>query len=143
MGGGNKVKYVICKIGDVEYAISITVVSSIEKIPTIYELPLTPLFVPGVISYRGKIITVVETSQLLKISDNNLIDPNSRKIVVVQDLNEIVGLIVDRTLDIIDIDKRIIKKSKNNFVDMVDLESRIVFILKTNELIDYARANTF
>ncbi|MCD8503052.1 MAG: chemotaxis protein CheW [Bacillaceae bacterium] len=137
-------KYLVCKIGNEEYAIDIRVVLSIEKMQKIYQLPLSPSFVPGVIRYRGQFVTVAETHNLLELKHHDgYVERENQKIVIVQHLKEIVGFIVDCTVDIMEIDRKGIRKSENKLVDMADVNERTLLILKLSELFAYAKEKAY
>lgn len=85
-------------IADETYALALEAVREILKPPPVTPVPRAPRDVLGVISVRGRITTVVDLRRRLRARVDE-IDKHSR-ILLVDDGDEIVGLLVDRVLQV-------------------------------------------
>ena len=95
-------KYVIFKMDNEYYGISIESVISIEKMENITRIPNSPKHIKGVINLRGEVITLVSLRNKINMEDKE-INSNSRIIVVSKD-DITLGLIVDSSSEVMEID---------------------------------------
>lgn len=108
MSSGGDNRYVVFKLNQEYYGLPIEKVISIEKIGEITRIPNAPDYIKGVINLRGEVIPVVNLKRKLNIGDNEL-NMNSRIIVVNED-EMVVGLIVDFSSEVLEIDREDIDK---------------------------------
>lgn len=108
MSSGGDNRYVVFKLNQEYYGLPIEKVISIEKIGEITRIPNAPDYIKGVINLRGEVIPVVNLKRKLNIGDNEL-NTNSRIIVVNED-EMVVGLIVDFSSEVLEIDREDIDK---------------------------------
>lgn len=96
-------KYVIFKLENEFYGINIENVRSIERIQNYTRVPNAPSYVRGVINLRGEVIPIIDLREKLGLTIKE-VDNNSRIIIV--SVNElIVGLIVDSSSEVLEINK--------------------------------------
>lgn len=96
-----EMKVIVFQLMDKEYAISIDVVTTIEKVLSITRVPNTPDYVKGVINLRGVVTPIVDLRQRFDLPEKEM-DDNSRIIIVTTEEFD-VGLVVDMANDVIDI----------------------------------------
>lgn len=108
MSSGGDNRYVVFKLNQEYYGLPIEKVISIEKIGEITRIPNAPDYIKGVINLRGEVIPVVNLKKKLNIGDNEL-NMNSRIIVVNED-EMVVGLVVDFSSEVLEIDREDIDK---------------------------------
>lgn len=108
MSSGGDNRYVVFKLNQEYYGLPIEKVISIEKIGEITRIPNAPDYIKGVINLRGEVIPVVNLKKKLNIGDNEL-NTNSRIIVVNED-EMVVGLVVDFSSEVLEIDREDIDK---------------------------------
>ncbi|MFD0943348.1 chemotaxis protein CheW [Savagea faecisuis] len=96
-----EMKVIVFQLMDKEYAISIDVVTTIEKVLSITRVPNTPDYVKGVINLRGVVTPIVDLRQRFGLPEKEM-DDNSRIIIVTTEEFD-VGLVVDMANDVIDI----------------------------------------
>lgn len=85
-------------LGDEHYAIPLSSIREIMKLPYVTEVPLAPPNVIGIISVRGRVTTLVDLRRLLKMSE---LGPTSKSRVLLVDRgDEVIGLLVDRVLQV-------------------------------------------
>lgn len=98
-----KDKYLIFSIGNEYYGIDIKYVIEIIGIEPITEVPELPDYIKGVINLRGKIIPVMDVRLKFKKEPKEYDD---RTCIIVVDIEDIsIGLIIDRVLEVVNIDE--------------------------------------
>lgn len=87
------------RLADEEYAIDIEAIEEIIKPRQVTEVPLAPPFVPGVVSLRGRIVTVIDLRRRLGLP----VEPFGRtsRIIVAVDRGRTVGLQVDAVTGVV------------------------------------------
>jgi purine-binding chemotaxis protein CheW len=96
-----EMKVIVFQLMDMEYAISVDIVQSIEKVLSITRVPKTPAYVKGVINLRGIVTPIVDLRERFGLASKE-VDDSSRIIIVTLDEYD-VGLIVDAANDVLDI----------------------------------------
>lgn len=96
-----EMKAIIFQLLDMEYAISVDIVQSIEKVLSITRVPKTPAYVKGVINLRGIVTPIVDLRERFGLTPKEM-DDSTRIIIVTLDEYD-VGLIVDSANDVLDI----------------------------------------
>jgi purine-binding chemotaxis protein CheW len=96
-----EMKVIVFQLMDMEYAISVDIVQSIEKVLSITRVPKTPAYVKGVINLRGIVTPIVDLRERFGLASKEM-DDSSRIIIVTLDEYD-VGLIVDAANDVLDI----------------------------------------
>ena len=98
-----KDKYLIFSIGKESYGIDIKYVIEIIGIEPITEVPQLPNYIKGVINLRGKIIPVMDVRLKFKKEEKEYDD---RTCIIVVEIGSIcIGLIIDRVLEVANIDE--------------------------------------
>ena len=136
-------KYVIFKLAEEYYGLSIDNVISIEKPSQITRIPNAPSYIKGVINLRGEVIPVIDLRNKLGMETRDL-DRSSRIIVVSS--NEIfAGLIVDTSSDVLEIHKENIDKPPTNeneeYIDYIKgigkIKDRLIILLDLTKILEY------
>ncbi|WP_018660578.1 chemotaxis protein CheW [Heyndrickxia acidiproducens] len=94
-------KYMIFKVRDEEYGISIRSVSSIEKAEKMNPIPKLPDFVRGVVKVRDELVPVIDIEAVFYQTQLELAD--SARLIVLQTPALFVGLLVKEANDILEI----------------------------------------
>lgn len=94
-------KFVTFFLEKEEYALPIRQVQEINRITEITKVPNSPCHVRGVINLRGRIVPVIELKRRLKLGEAS-VDKDSR-IVVVENGSKVLGLMVDRVAQVLNI----------------------------------------
>ncbi len=98
-----KDKYLIFAIGNEYYGIDIKYVIEIIGMEPITEVPELPSYIKGVINLRGKIIPVMDVRLKFKKQSKEYDD---RTCIIVVDIENIsIGLIIDRVLEVVNIEE--------------------------------------
>lgn len=115
-------KYLTFEIGEVEYGLSIKLVTEIIGLQKITTLPDMPNYVRGVVNMRGKVIPLVDVRLRFGYKER---DYDERTCIIVTDIKDTaVGLIVDRVKEVLAIPEKQIdpppkvkKGAESRFVD--------------------------
>ncbi|MBI5507672.1 MAG: purine-binding chemotaxis protein CheW [Deltaproteobacteria bacterium] len=101
--GGTAVELLAFWVGDEEYAIEITQIQEIIKVPTIAEVPRAPAGVLGIISLRGTIVPVVDLRVILRLDPRPVTGQN--RVLVLRGDGDPLGVQVDRVSNVVRMDK--------------------------------------
>lgn len=86
------------QLGNEYYALPLSSVREILRLPPVTEVPRGPDDVLGIISVRGQVTTLVDLRRRLKMPEREL-DSRSR-VLLVERGSEVLGLLVDRVLQV-------------------------------------------
>ena len=136
-------KYVIFKLAEEYYGLSIDNVISIEKPSQSTRIPNAPDYIKGVINLRGEVIPVIDLRKKLKMKFKE-VDRNSRIIIVSSD-EIFAGLIVDTSSEVLEINKENIDKPPTNendeYIDYINgigkTKDRLVILLDLTKILEY------
>lgn len=107
-----KGRFLTFMLGNESYGIEIMYVTEIIGIHPVTEVPEVPQYIRGIINLRGKIIPVMDVRLRFK---KQFISYNDRTCIIVIEMNNVViGLIVDKVVEVISI-------SDNDIVDPPDI----------------------
>lgn len=87
------------RIGKELFGVYIQIVQEIVRVPEITPVPEMPPFVDGVINLRGKIVSVVDLGNKLRLESSGL--SRTSRVLIVEIENKTVGLLVDAVTEII------------------------------------------
>lgn len=104
-------KFVIFKLDEQTYGVSINDVQIIEKMKNTVRVPKAPACVDGVMNLRGEILPVIAIRRLFGM-DEKVTDGTTR-IIIIKILDSLVGIIVDSIQEVTELDADSIDKSKN------------------------------
>lgn len=96
-----KDKYLTFMIENQSYGIEIEYITEIISMQPITHIPDIPEYVKGVINLRSKIIPLIDVR--LRFKKESLKDTNNSIIIVVHIMDKLIGLIVDRVHEVIEI----------------------------------------
>lgn len=119
-------------IKEKEYAIEINRVDTIEKLETMTYIPKSNKEIMGLISSRGHVITVIDTSKLVM----HIVDQNElRKLIIITVRGEKIALAVTDIEDVIDIDEQSVEFVDDaKEVSVVNIGDKVVMLLNENQL---------
>lgn len=135
-------KYVTFKLGKEYYGLPIDNVLYIEKPSKTTRIPNAPDYIIGLINLRGDVIPVIDLRVKLGMEKIG-IDKDSR-IIIVREKDIVVGLMVDSSKEVLDIDEENIDKppesEDDTIVDYISgigkKDERLVIILNSMRLLD-------
>ncbi|UCD84330.1 MAG: chemotaxis protein CheW [Deltaproteobacteria bacterium] len=134
-------KLVTFYLGKEEYALPISQVQEINRVVDITRVPNSPEHVMGVINLRGKIVPVIELKHRLKLGGTQ-VDKDSR-IVVVEHGPRILGMMVDRVSQVLNISSSQIEDAPEEVVKLPEdfirgvgkIEDRMIILLNLEQIV--------
>ncbi len=99
VGDKQRTEYLAFRLAGDVYAVRISMVAEILRPPPITEVPRAPRSVVGVVSVRGRLVTVIDTRRKLGLPEAPL-DGRTRILLVGANMDEFVGLLVDEVLQV-------------------------------------------
>ncbi|MCF6138711.1 chemotaxis protein CheW [Pseudalkalibacillus berkeleyi] len=138
----SKKKVIVFNIGTQEYCLDIEKVTSIERMQSVTELPLSEAYMKGVINLRGNVIPIISLKEkFFQVVDET--DSETRIIIVPLDDGTEVGVIVDQATDVLDVDidqiqpydGRINSIQKEFIEGVVNLDERILVLLDIEKVL--------
>ena len=138
---GSMSQFVVFKLGENEFAVTIQQVQEILALGTLARVPKVPDFIEGIVNVRGKIIPVLNLARRLGLPGRSR-DQDTR-IIVVEVAEQTVGMIVDIVTEVIKFPASaveppplLITTVSPKFVTGVGkLEKRILVILNLDRLL--------
>lgn len=99
-------RYVTFAIAESLYAVSVTSVLEISRVPRMTPIPNVPPWIPGVINLRGEMISVIDLRAFLGIDETYQAD--SRRLLVVKTPGEEIttSLVVDQVRGLVRLDTK-------------------------------------
>lgn len=90
---GKRTEYLSFKLGADSYGVRIELITEILRPPPITEVPRAPLHVRGIVSVRGRLVTVVDLRARLRLHEEPF-DGRARMLLA-DHYGEAIGLLVD------------------------------------------------
>src|SRR5690625_3510706 len=100
-GGFPLEKFVVFELDDQKYGVHIHYVSSVVKLAEISYKPLTKNFIKGIIQIREKLVPIIDLKIYFSVGQTKLMDQTKILFVTIKDTE--IGLLVDSTMDVIDL----------------------------------------
>ncbi len=135
-------KFVTFHLDREEYALPIAQVQEINRVGEITKVPNAPGHVIGVINLRGKILPVIELKKRLNLGTTTAIDKHSR-VVVAEQGPRLIGLLVDRVSQVINIASSAIEEAPREIVQTLEnyltgvgkVDGRMIIILDLERIV--------
>ena len=138
-------KYLTFNLMDEYYGVSVERILQIIAIPDITKIPQTPPFVKGVINLRGRIIPVMDLRLRFQLAEQEYDDRTSIIITRMKlyDREIFIGVIVDKVIEVIDINKNEIEDSPSFGVEldtqyilaMAKVKNKVVTLLDIGKIL--------
>ena len=137
-------QYIVFKLNEQLYGISIQNVQIIEKIKPIMRVPKVATCIKGVMNLRGEIIPVVSLREQFKLETKEYTDKT--RIIIVKLEDAMVGLIVDEVKEVIEIESTQVETVQNiqgkmktsHILGVGKVEENIVTLLNLTNIIEEA-----
>ncbi|MDE7547801.1 chemotaxis protein CheW [Acetobacter fabarum] len=126
------VKMIVFAVGEQEYCIPILSVREIRGFEKTTALPFAPHYVCGAINLRGIILTVIDLAVYLNVEPQP--DNPRRVVIIVESRNGTVcGLLVDRVIDMADVnlaDIQAVAEEDSSLSGLVMIADRMIGVLR-------------
>lgn len=134
-------KFVTFFLESEEYALPISKVQEIKRIGEITRMPNAPSYVRGVMNLRGKVVPVIELKHRLNLGQINI--SKESRIVVVEHASKILGLMVDKVSQVMNItsDKienvpeEVVQVQENYIQGVGRIDDRMIILLDLEKVI--------
>jgi len=134
-------KYVTFFLEEEEYALPISQVQEIKRVGDITRVPNAPEHVRGVMNLRGRIVPVIELKKRLSLGEA-MIDQESR-IVVVEQGRKVLGLMVDRVAQVLnmaagqieDAPEEVVQIQENYIKGVGKMDERMIILLDLEQIV--------
>jgi purine-binding chemotaxis protein CheW len=141
---GQKLKFLVFRLGDEEFALPIGAVDEVAQVPDqITRLPKTPAFLEGVVNLRGEVLPVVD--QRRRFDMPILTERHRRRLIVVRTERHRASLIVDSVSEVLNCREDAIEpapdltgETTQLVFGVINLAGRIVLLLDPGELLSQA-----
>ena len=132
----------ILKLATEYYALDIMKVNTIKEYELPNRIPHAKPFVKGVINLRGQIVPILDLREILGYEED--FSNEKRKIIIIENEDELLGLIIDEVLSISRIeDNQIEDLDKVGFTDFADViesvakfDDKLVAILSIPKILE-------
>ncbi|HNT36109.1 MAG TPA: chemotaxis protein CheW [bacterium] len=101
-----------CYVGEILLGINALKVQEVIKTPEHTPVHHAPDYVIGVMNLRGRIVTLIDLGR--RMDANHLEDSSESRIVIVDFMNETVGLLVDKVSDVITPEESALAEAPSN-----------------------------
>lgn len=92
-------QHVTFEVGDEAFAISMTPLKEIVRLPNIISVPLSPPALEGLINLRGQVLPVVNLRRVFGFEDEGYTEAN--RVLIIKSNEHLVGFLVDRVTRVI------------------------------------------
>jgi len=104
----NKIEIVVFRVGEEEFALKISNIKEIIRVPAMINIPNKPNYIVGLCNLRDALMPVIDSRKLFGMGEKEF-DENSR--IVVADIHgKKVGLVSDKVSEVINVDEADIKE---------------------------------
>ncbi len=86
-------------LADEHYALPLTSIREILKVPPVTEVPRAPRDVLGIVSVRGRVTTVIDLRRRLRMPESPI--SKRTRVLLVDEGSEILGVLVDGVLSVV------------------------------------------
>lgn len=137
---GTIIQYLTFSVDDENYALKITKVQEVMRLPQITRLPKAPVFIKGVINVRGTIIPIIDLREKFDLESRDYTE--TTRIIVVDLIEKHIGIVVDDVSRVIRVPESNIKPPPPDFSGMnqiisgeIELDNELIIILSIEKLL--------
>jgi len=93
------VQLVVFTLDNEEYAVPITDLQEIIKVPEVTPIPNAPAFIKGILNLRGKIVVVIDLERRFKLIRDKVVE---LKHIIITEVNDTsFGIVVDEVMEVL------------------------------------------
>ncbi len=109
--GAEVIRWATFRIADERYGVDVMQVREVLRYAEITPVPGTRRSVLGIINLRGNVVTVLDARSLFDLDSHEISEKT--RIVIVEALEQVVGILVDSVEDVVDIETNSIEPTPN------------------------------
>lgn len=102
-----KTDLVVFRVGEEEFALRISNIKGIIRVPLMIKVPNAPQYITGLCSLRGDLLPVIDSRKLFDMPDQEFNE--SSRIIVAEIDGKKVGLLADKVSEVINIEEAAVK----------------------------------
>ena len=95
-------RFSIFIIAEKLFGIELSNVNEVITLPKVSKIPSSPNNILGVFNLRGTILTLLEISEIIGIEVQ---DSDENMVLIVEDVNQQMGILVEKVLDVINVEE--------------------------------------
>jgi purine-binding chemotaxis protein CheW len=132
-------QFVAFRLGNEEYAVSISRVREIIRFKGATKMPNAPEYVEGIINLRGKIIPVVSLAARLGLNMENV---TGKWVIILETTGQEFAILVDVVTEVIKLDDTSIEAAptmlaQNSYIrGLGKIDERLIILLEVSNMID-------
>jgi purine-binding chemotaxis protein CheW len=140
-----KIEVVVFKVDEEEFALKISTIKEIIRVPVLTKIPDAPQYISGLCSLRGDLLPVIDSRKLFGMPDKDLAE--SSRIIVAEIHGKQVGLVSDKVSEVISVEENAIKEPPSSLkgidggvikgILILENGKRVVMLLEAEELIKF------
>jgi purine-binding chemotaxis protein CheW len=111
-------EYLGFTLADESYALPLTSIREILKVPPVTQVPRAPHDVLGIVSVRGRVTTVIDLRRRLRMPESPM--TKSTRVLLVDEGSEILGALVDGVLSVVRLSEEEVELAVNVGSDTAD-----------------------
>jgi Chemotaxis signal transduction protein len=132
---------VVFELAGEKYALESSKVQGINRMMDITEVPNAPSYIKGLVNLRGSIISIIDPYQVLGVNNQ---DKNCEDIMIIGTDDEILGIIVDKVVEVMEIDNQLIKsipalkeEDRAYAKGVINMEGYLITLIDIDVLLDF------
>ena len=102
---GERIQYIVVKVGSENYGINIKFVDNIVRMQKITRVPKAQEYFRGVINLRGEVVPVMSLRRRMSLDDDEF-TKDSRIIILKVEENGLLGVVVDSVREVVTLAER-------------------------------------
>ena len=128
---------VVFTLSDEQFAVETARVQGINDMMEITKVPNAPSYIKGLINLRGNIISLLDINLILDVEK---LDTTQNNIIILHMEEELVGIVVDRVDEVLEIDEDVIEKMEEEqrklyVKGVINFKDRIVTLIDIDKLL--------
>ncbi|WP_097025906.1 chemotaxis protein CheW [Clostridium peptidivorans] len=128
---------VIFTLSNEQFAVETARVQGINDMMEITKVPNAPSYIKGLINLRGNVISLLDINLILNLQK---IDTTQNNIIILHMEEELVGIVVDKVDEVLEIDEDIIERVEDEQMELyvkgvINFKDRIVTLIDIDKLL--------
>ncbi len=138
---GEKVQYIVIKLGEEQFGIDIKYIDNIIRMQSITRVPHAAPYIKGVINVRGEVIPALNLR--LKMNLEEVEDTKATRIIILKlDQYGLIGFIVDEVKEVVTLSEAQIEKVSSDGTQIEDTQQFVFGVGKIdNQLVSLLDMN--
>lgn len=128
---------VIFTLSNEQFAVETARVQGINDMMEITKVPNAPSYIKGLINLRGNVISLLDINLILNLDK---LDTTQNNIIILHMEEELVGIVVDKVDEVLEIDEDIIERVEDEQMELyvkgvINFKDRIVTLIDIDKLL--------